>query len=107
MKKVQISSSITVWPEGVWMGRSRKLGLTSTLPYTPRAMSWEPRDTLPTGMSKSAAAMAEPTVEMDSPYCRMAASSSTMRRYSSRAPDSSTRATPPIFSRAGTTSLSR
>ena len=65
------------------MGRSRKLGLISTLPYTPREMSWDPRDTLPTGMSKSAAAMAEPTVEMDSPYCCMAASSRTMRRYSS------------------------
>ena len=37
----------------------------STLPYTLREMSWLPKLTLPTGMSKSAAAMAEPTEEID------------------------------------------
>ena len=66
-------------------------------------MSWVPRVTSPTGISKSAAAMAEPTAEMDRRYCWRAASSSTMRRYSSWAPVTSTWATPPKLSITGTT----
>ena len=72
-------------------------------PEAERATSWVPMVTLPTGMSKSAAAMALPTSEMVRPYCSSRASSSTIRRYSVWALESSTRATPLTPSRIGAT----